>query len=240
MRAAGEITGGALLAAGEIIAPGISTAQVDEVIRRYIEKHGAKPSFLGYGGFPASACVSLNDRVIHGIPSHDTILKEGDIVKVDVGAFYRGYHGDSAKTFPVGKISGEAEKLIQVTEESFWKAVSAVTDNPHARIGDIGFAVESYVQPFGYKPVRRYVGHGVGRELHESPEVPNYGRGGHGARICEGMTIAIEPMINVGTDTVIEEADGWTVHTLDHKLSAHYEHTVAFTANGVEILTQIK
>lgn len=237
MKEAGRITGEALLLAGEAVKEGISTKQLDNIVRTHIEKCGAKPSFLGYGGFSGSACISINDEVIHGIPSRARILKEGDIVKIDVGAFYKGFHGDSANTFAVGKVSEEAERLINVTKESFYKAIEVV--KPDCRIGDIGHAVETYVSSFGYSVVRKYVGHGVGHELHESPDVPNYGTPGRGPRLVPGTTIAIEPMVNIGTGEVIELPDGWTVKTADHKLSAHYEHTIALTDNGVIILTKV-
>ncbi len=237
MRDAGRITGEAILAAGEIIKPGITTAEIDRVIRNHIEKNGAYPTFLGYGGFPASACVSVNDEVIHGIPSTKRVLAEGDIVKIDVGANYRGYNGDSARTFAVGTVSSEAERLIRVTEESFYKAVEAITEG--ARVGDIGNAVETHAKAHGFSVVRRYVGHGVGSELHEDPEVPNFGRPGRGVRLIKGMTIAIEPMINIGGYDVIEMSDGWTVKTRDGSLSAHYEHTVAITDHGPELLTKV-
>ncbi len=237
MREAGKITGEALSLAGEAVRPGISTYELDTMIRKCIEKHGAKPSFLGYGGFPGSACISINDQVIHGIPSKKAILKDGDIVKIDVGAFYRGYHGDSARTFPVGEISEEAKRLIEVTKESFYRGVAQIGEG--ARIGDIGSAIDSYVRENGYSVVRKYIGHGVGRELHEDPEVPNFGTPGRGPRLCAGMVIAIEPMVNVGTHEVKELSDGWTVITADGKLSAHYEHTVAVTSNGAVLLTEV-
>ncbi len=238
MRDAGKITGEAILAAGEIIKPGVTTADIDKRIRTYIEKCGARPTFLGYGGFPASACVSVNDEVIHGIPSHKRVLLEGDIVKIDVGACYRGYNGDSARTFPVGKVSDEAADLIRVTEESFYKALAVIHEG--ARIGDIGHAVDSHVRAHGYSVVRRYVGHGVGAELHEDPEVPNFGTAGHGVRLLRGMTIAVEPMVNAGTYEVYELPDGWTVKTKDGSLSAHYEHSIAITENGPELLTKVE
>lgn len=238
MRDAGKITGEAILAAGEIIKPGVTTAQIDHVIRTYIEKCGAYPTFLGYGGFPASACVSVNDEVIHGIPSKNRVLSDGDIVKIDVGACYRGYNGDSARTFAVGKISAEAADLIRVTEESFYAALAVIREG--ARIGDIGHAVDSHVRENGYSVVRRYVGHGVGAELHEDPEVPNFGTAGHGPRIIRGMTIAVEPMVNIGSHEVYEMPDGWTVRTKDGTLSAHYEHTIAITDNGPELLTKVE
>ncbi len=237
MRIAGRITGEALALGGEMVREGVSTKQIDERIRHHIEKCGARPSFLGYGGFPASACISVNDQVIHGIPSAKVILKEGDIVKIDVGAFIGGYHGDSANTFAVGKISDTAQKLIDVTKHSFELGVAAITEN--GRLGDIGAAIDGYVVANGFSTVKKYVGHGVGRELHEDPNVPNFGTAGRGARLCRGMVIAIEPMVNVGSPEVKELSDGWTVKTRDGSLSAHYEHTVAITENGPELLTKI-
>ena len=239
MRIAGRITGEALLIGGEMVKPGISTKDIDNAIRRHIEKCGAKPSFLGYGGFPASACISVNNEVIHGIPSHDRILEEGDIVKIDVGAFIGGVHGDSANTIPVGKISDEAAKLIEVTKTSFERAVEVLRSNPNPRLGDLGAAIDGYVVANGCSTVKKYVGHGIGEELHESPEVPNYGRPGHGIRLQRGMVLAIEPMVNVGAYSVRVLPDGWTVKTRDGKLSAHYENTIAITDGEPEILTSI-
>ena len=237
MRVAGRITGEALALAGEMVREGVTTKQLDEKIRHHIEKCGARPSFLGYGGFPASACISLNNEVIHGIPSHDRALKEGDIVKIDVGAFKDGFHGDSANTFPVGKIAPEAQRLIDVTKEAFELGAAQVAEG--ARVGDIGHAIEAHVAANGFSVVRKYVGHGVGAELHEDPNVPNYGTPGRGPRLYRGMTIAIEPMVNMGGPDVLELRDGWTVITKDSALSAHYEHTVALTDNGIEFLTKI-
>lgn len=238
MREAGRITGEALLLAEEAIKPGVSTKHIDDLIRRHIERSGAKPSFLGLYGFPGSACISINEQVIHGIPSKDVIIDEGDIVKIDTGAFIRGFHGDSARTIGCGAISEEAKKLIEVTKDSFFKAVEQVKEGN--RIGDIGNAVESYVNGFGFSAVRDFVGHGVGRALHEDPEVPNYGKPGRGPRLMKGMVIAIEPMINVGTYKVEMLEDGWTVVTADGSLSAHYEHTVALTDEGAELLTWVR
>lgn len=238
MREAGRITAQALLVAEEAVKEGVSTAELDKKIRHFIEKCGAKPSFLGLYGFPGSACISINDQVIHGIPSPSVKLKEGDIVKVDVGAFYHGFHGDSARTFPVGNVSDEAKRLIEATKLSFEKAFEAVKEGN--RVGDIGNAVESCVKEYGYSVVRKYVGHGVGHDLHESPDVPNFGTPGRGVRLCRGMVIAIEPMVNVGTGDVKELSDGWTVLTADGKLSAHYENTVALTDEGPIILTDAK
>ena len=234
---AGRITGEALLVAREHVREGVSTKELDTLIRRHIEKCGAKPSFLGYCGFPGSACISVNDEVIHGIPSEKKILREGDIVKIDVGAFYKGYHGDSARTIPVGKVSDEAMKLIETTRNSFFCGVEALKIGN--RIGDVGHAIQSCVEKEGFSVVRKYIGHGIGRDLHESPDVPNYGTAGRGTRLCAGMVIAIEPMVNVGTEEVYELADGWTVKTRDSSLSAHYENTVALTSDGVIITTLV-
>ncbi len=239
MRIAGRITGEALLLGGEMVKPGISTKEIDNAIRRHIEKCGAKPSFLGYGGFPASACISVNNEVIHGIPSHDRILEEGDIVKIDVGAFINGVHGDSANTIPVGKISEEAAKLIEVTKRSFQLGIEAIRNTANPRLGDVGAAIDGYVVANGCSTVKKYVGHGIGANLHEDPNVPNFGTAGRGARICRGMVIAIEPMVNAGRPEVLERPDHWTVVTKDGSLSAHYEHTVAITENGPELLTKV-
>ncbi len=236
MREAGRITGEALALAGESIKPGITTGQLDAIIRRYIEKCGAKPTFLGYGGFPGRACISINDQVIHGIPG-SRVVEEGDIVKIDVGAFYKGFTGDSANTFPVGRVSDEAKRLIEVTSQSFWKGIAEA--KPGNRIGDIGYAIQSYVEANGFSVVRRYVGHGVGAELHEAPDVPNFGTKGRGVRLCAGMTIAVEPMVNVGSYEVRELKDKWTVVTADGSLSAHYEHSIAITDDGVIVLTKV-
>ena len=238
MKDAGRITGEALLVARDMVRPGISTYEIDEAIRRYIEKCGAKPAFLGYGGFPASACISVNDEVIHGIPSKKRILREGDIVKIDTGATYRGYVGDSARTIPVGEVSEEAKRLIKATRDSFWAGVEALKIGN--RLGDVGHAIDSVVVANGFSTVRRYVGHGIGTDMHESPDVPNYGTPGRGIRLCAGMALAIEPMVNVGTFEVKEMNDGWTVKTLDGSLSAHYENTVVLTSDGVLILTEVE
>ncbi len=237
MKEAGRITGEALLVARDHVRPGISTYELDRLVREHIEKSGAKPSFLGYGGFPASACISINDEVIHGIPSKKRFLEEGDIVKIDVGAFYKGFHGDSARTIPVGKVSDEALKLIQVTRDSFFAGIAALKAGN--RLGDLGHAIDSMVVSNGFSTVKRYIGHGVGQALHESPDVPNYGTPGRGTRLCVGMTLAIEPMVNVGGEAVRELSDGWTVKTADGSLSAHYENSVALTQDGVINLTGI-
>jgi methionyl aminopeptidase len=234
---AGRITGEALLIAREHVREGVSTKELDTLIRNHIEKCGARPSFLGYSGFPASACISINDEVIHGIPSKNRILREGDIVKIDVGAFYKGFHGDSARTIAVGNVSEEALNLIKVTRDSFFAGVAAVKVGN--RIGDVGSAIQGCVEKEGYSVVKRYIGHGVGRALHEAPDVPNFGTAGRGTRLCAGMTLAIEPMVNVGSEEVYELPDGWTVKTRDGSLSAHYENTIALTSEGVIITTLV-
>lgn len=237
MKEAGRITGEALLLAGEAIKEGVTTKHLDDIIRHYIEKCGAKPTFLGYGGFPGSACISINEQVIHGIPSSDVVLKEGDIVKIDVGATYQGFVGDSANTFGVGKITKEAQELIECTKNCFYKGAEQFKEGN--RIGDIGWAIQSYCEERGYGVIRKYIGHGVGRELHEAPDVPNYGTPGRGPRLVKGMTIAIEPMVSAGSYEVKELSDGWTVVTVDGSLSAHYEHSVALTEEGIIFLTKV-
>ena len=236
MRKAGIITGNALHYGGQSIKVGMSTYELDKIIHDYIVKNGAKPSFLGYGGFPASACISINDEVIHGIPSKKRIIRDGDVVSIDVGAYIDGYHGDSAYTFPVGNVSEETMQLLNVTKESLYKGIEqAVIGN---RIGDINHAVEEHCVSYGYSVVKQYIGHGVGRNLHESPEVPNFGRAGRGPRLVAGMTIAIEPMINAVGDDVKVLSDGWTVMTKSGSPSAHFEHTVAVTPDGPVLLTK--
>ena len=237
MMEAGRITGEALLLARERVREGVTTKELDRVIREYIEKQGARPSFLGYGGFPASACISVNDEVIHGIPSKNRVLREGDVVKIDVGAFYKGFHGDSARTSPVGKVSDEALKLIEVTRQSFFDGVAQLKAGN--RIGDVGSAIQARVENNGFSVVKRYIGHGIGHELHESPDVPNFGTAGRGPRLCVGMALAIEPMVNIGGEEVYEMADGWTVKTRDRSLSAHYENTCVLTSDGVVITTLV-
>ena len=238
MKEAGRITGEALLVAREHVREGVSTFELDKLIREHIERSGAKPSFLGYHGFPGSACISINDEVIHGIPSKKRILMEGDIVKIDVGAYYKGFHGDSARTSPVGKVSDEATRLIEATQKSFWAGIAKAQSGN--RIGDIGNAIESCVREYGFNVVKRYIGHGIGHELHESPDVPNFGTAGRGVRLCNGMALAVEPMVNVGTSEVVDMADGWTVKTADKSLSAHYENTIVITAEGVLVLTEVE
>ena len=237
MRIAGRITGEALYLGGQAVKDGVSTKHIDDIIREYIEKCGAKPSFLGYGGFPGSACISVNEEVIHGIPSKNKIIHNGDIVSIDVGAFYGGYHGDSACTFMCGHVSAEAEKLVKATEEAFYKGVANATVGK--RLGDIGSAICEHVRSYGFDVVREYVGHGVGRELHEDPEVPNYGHPGHGIRLYRNMVIAIEPMTTAGSHEVRVGKDGWLVTTRDHSLASHYEHTVLITDGEPELLTKI-
>jgi methionyl aminopeptidase len=237
MRDAGRITGEALLAARDALREGMTTYELDKVIHDYIVRSGARPSFLGYYDFPASACISINDEVIHGIPSKKRVIRAGDVVKIDVGAYYKGFHGDSARTYGVGNISDEAQRLIDETEASFFEALKVMVAGN--RIGDIGAAVQRRAEAAGYSVVREFVGHGIGASLHESPEVPNYGRASHGVRLCAGMTLAVEPMINEGGAAITTDRDGWTVRTADHKLSAHYENTVAITDNGPVLLTTV-
>lgn len=235
MRDAGRISARALKLAGEAVEPGVSTWEIDRIARRYIEEQGAIPSFLGYGGFPASACISVNNVVIHGIPRKDHKIQSGDIVSIDVGATYEGFVGDNAWTFPCGDVSKEAQDLMDATRESLFEGIKAAQAGN--RIGDIGSAVQRYVEARGYSVVRDFVGHGVGAKMHEDPSVPNYGTPGRGVRLLPGMTIAIEPMINAGVHTVKTLSDGWTVVTTDGKLSAHFEHSVAITKDGPVILT---
>ena len=237
MKIACRITAEALMVARDVIRPGISTGEIDRHIHRYILKCGATPTFLGYGGFPGSACISLNNEVIHGIPSDKKIVNEGDIVKIDVGASFRGYTGDSARTFAVGKVSDEALKLISVTENSFFEAMKVAKAGN--RLGDIGHAIESFVISNGFSVVREYTGHGVGKELHEDPSIPNYGEAGRGLRLYSGMTLAIEPMVNQGVENVKVLKDKWTVVTADGRLSAHYENSIAITDGDPIILTDV-
>ena len=237
MRVACRITALARKAAYDAVAPGVTTDDIDRIVRKTIEEAGAKPSFLGYGGFPASACVSINDEVIHGIPSKQRVVRSGDIVKIDVGAYIGGFHGDCACTVPCGEVSEEAKRLIEVTRQSFYEGIKFAREG--CRVSDISAAVQAYAQANGFSVVRSFVGHGVGRQLHESPEVPNFGRPGHGVRLQRGMTLAVEPMVNAGVYDVRVLSDGWTVKTKDGKLSAHYENTIAITDGEPEILTAI-
>ncbi len=235
MRAAGAIVGDTLVLLKGLVKPGMTTGEIDAICREELKKRGAKPAFLNYHGFPGVICVSINSEVVHGIPSDKRILRDGDIVGLDYGCVVDGWFADSAMTVPVGTITPEAQKLIDVTRESLMKGIGAVKAD--ARLGDIGWAVQSHAQSHGYSLVREFVGHGIGRALHEEPPVPNYGKAGHGARLKAGMTIAIEPMVNMGGPEVATLGDGWTAVTKDGKLSAHFEHTVAVTETGFEILT---
>ena len=235
MREACRIAAGALQTAGKAVKPGISTAEIDKIAEEYILSQGGEPNFKNYSGYPATACISINNEVIHGIPSTKRILREGDIVSIDLGAKYGGYHGDNAATFACGKISDEAKRLIDTTRESLYNGISAAVSG--GRIGDIASAVQEYVEARGYSVVRKFVGHGIGTNLHEAPEVPNFGTKGRGPRLLPGMTLAIEPMINQGASDVKVLSDGWTVLTVDGSLSAHFEHTVAITADGPKIMT---
>ena len=234
MRQACKITAAARALAGEMVRPGVSTKAIDQAVYDFIVGQGAKPSFLNYNGFPASACISVNSTIIHGIPG-GYVLKEGDIVSLDVGAFYKGFHGDCAATFACGAISTEAQKLIDVTCQSFFEGLKMATKGK--RVQDISHAIQTYVESNGFSVVRSFVGHGVGRKLHEDPEVPNFGAPGRGPRLLPGMTLAIEPMVNEGTYEVRIARDGWTTVTADGKLSAHYENTVLITDGEPEILT---
>ena len=234
MRKAGRLTAQARALAGSMVRPGVTTHEIDTAVRRFIESHGAKPSFLGYGGFPGSACISVNDVVIHGIPG-SLKLKEGDIVSVDVGAYVDGFHGDCAATYPCGPVSPEAMKLIQVTQPSFWEGIKMARTG--MRVSDIGHAVQTYVEGYGFSVVRDFVGHGVGARLHEAPEVRNFGPAGHGPRLQPGMTLAVEPMVCAGGWQVKVLADKWTTVTQDGSLAAHYENTILITDGEPEILT---
>ena len=234
MRQAGKITAAARALAGEMVKPGVTTQEIDKAVEAFIRQQGAVPSFLGYSGYPASACISVNDEVIHGIPGK-RVLQEGDIVSIDVGAFIGGFHGDCAATFACGQISEEAQRLIDVTRQSFFEGIKFAKEG--YRVQDISAAVQTYVESHGFSVVREFVGHGVGAHLHESPEIPNFGRSGRGARLLRGMTLAIEPMVNLGGAAILQMNDGWTVKTRDGKLSAHYENTILVTDGEPEILT---
>ena len=234
MRQACRITAAARALAGEMVRPGVKTKDIDKAVREFIVSQGAKPSFLGYHGFPGSTCISVNNTVIHGIPG-GYVLQEGDIVSVDVGAYYKGFHGDCAATFPCGTISAEAQRLIDVTKQSFFEGLRFCKKG--LRVSDISHAIQTYVESNGFSVVRSFVGHGVGAQLHEEPEVPNYGAPGRGPRLIPGMTLAIEPMVNAGTYEVKVLKDQWTTVTADGKLSAHYENTVLITDGEPEILT---
>ena len=235
MQEAGRIVAGALEVVKNAVAPGITTAELDKLAKEYIISQGATPAFKGYQGYPANICTSVNDQVVHGIPG-PIALKEGDIISVDIGAFYKGYCGDAARTYPVGKVSSEALDLIKVTKEAFFKGLEFARVG--YRVSDISHAIQVYVEERGYSVVKVLVGHGIGQEMHEEPQVPNFGPPGRGPRLREGMTLAIEPMVNQGTDQVRVLDDGWTVVTQDGSLSAHYEHTIAITRDQPLILTQ--
>jgi methionyl aminopeptidase len=235
MREAGRLVGEVLSELAAAVAPGVSTADLDELAEKRIRQAGATPAFKGYHGYPATICASINEEVIHGIPSGRRVLNEGDIISIDVGASLDGYFGDSAVTLPVGPISESAASLLRVTEEALYKAIEAA--KPGKRVSDIGHAVQKHVEAYGFSVVREFVGHGIGQRMHEEPQIPNYGEPGHGPRLAEGMVLAIEPMVNAGTAAVKVLADGWTAVTRDSSLSAHFEHTVAVTAGEPWILT---
>lgn len=236
MREACRISAEALKLAGNAVQPGVTTAEIDRIAEKYILSQGAVPNFKNYNGYPATACISINNEVIHGIPSVKRVIKAGDIVSIDLGAKFDGYHGDNAATFACGDISEEAKRLIDTTRESLYKGIAAAVSG--GRLGDIGCAIQQYVESRGYSVVRDFVGHGVGTNLHEAPEVPNFGTRGRGIRLMPGMTLAIEPMINAGRSDVKVMPDGWTVLTKDGSLSAHFEHTVAITPDGPQIMTK--
>ena len=234
MRRAGKITAAARALAGEMVKPGVTTQEIDRAVEHFIRKQGAVPSFLHYQGYPASVCISVNDEIIHGIPS-SRVLQEGDIVSCDVGAYIGGFHGDCAATFPCGRISPEAQNLIDVTRQSFFEGIRFAKEG--CRLYDISAAIQAYVEEHGFSIVREYVGHGVGTQMHEAPEIPNYGHPGRGPRLLRGMTLAIEPMVNAGTAAIRQMPDGWTVRTADGKWAAHYENTILITDGEPEILT---
>lgn len=236
MREACAISAGALKAAGEAVEPGVTTAEIDRIVHDYIVKRGAEPAFLNYNGFPAATCISINEEVIHGIPSQTRIVRNGDLVSIDLGARFNGYVGDNAATYAAGDISPEAQRLSDTTRESLYEGIRVCVAG--GRIGDIGATIARYCEQRGFSVVREYTGHGIGSELHEDPSVPNFGTPGRGVRLMPGMTLAIEPMINMGKSAIRRMPDGWTVKTQDGKLSAHFEHTVAVTADGPRILTQ--
>lgn len=235
MRASAKIAKEAVDLIEKAIKPGVSTAYLDKIAHDYIVSKGARPNFLNYGGFPGSICASVNDEVVHGIPSKHIILKEGDIISIDMGAVLDGWHSDMARTFGVGKISPEAQQLIDVTKQSFFEGLKFLKHG--AKLGDVSHAIQAYAESYGYGVVRDLVGHGIGQNLHEDPSVPNFGKAGHGVKLAAGMTLAIEPMITAGTYKVSVLDDDWTVVTDDGSLAAHYENTVVITKDGYEILT---
>ena len=234
MRQAGKITAAARSIARQAVADGVTTKQIDKHVHDFIVKSGAYPTFLNYCGFPASACISVNEEIIHGIPGK-RVIRNGDIVSLDLGATYKGFVGDCAGTYPCGKVSDEALRLIRATQQSFFEGIRYAREG--YRLSDISAAVQAYAESQGYSIVREYVGHGIGRNMHEPPEVPNYGRPGHGPRLLRGMTIAVEPMVNAGSAAIVQMPDGWTVRTADGKYAAHYENTVLITAGDPELLT---
>ncbi|NLN07013.1 MAG: type I methionyl aminopeptidase [Firmicutes bacterium] len=236
MRTAGRVVAEVLQILEQAIRPGITTAELDKIAERHIRKAKCQPAFLGYRGFPASICTSINEEVVHGIPSLRR-LQAGDIISIDVGAVYKGYYGDAAMTFPVGKIDPEAQRLIEVTRQSLYAGIAQAI--PGNRLSDISHAVQTYVEEHGFAVVRNYVGHGIGNNMHEEPQVPNFGKPGHGPRLEPGMTLAVEPMVNAGTWQVETLQDDWTVVTLDRKWSAHFEHTIAITEGAPMILTAL-
>lgn len=235
LRISNQLVARTLAELAKVIAPGVSTATLDKIAEEFIRDHGAVPGFLGYGGFPKSICTSVNEQVVHGIPSEEVLLREGDIISVDCGAYINGFHGDSAYTFEVGEVVPEVKKLLQVTKESLFLGIEQAVEGN--RLGDIGYAIQSHCEAQGYSVVREMIGHGVGRNLHESPEVPNYGRRGNGTMLKSGMTIAIEPMINLGKRQLVFEKDGWTTRTIDRLPSAHFEHSVAVRKGKADILS---
>ena len=236
MREACRISAEALKLAGSAVEPGVTTAELDKIAEKYILSQGAIPNFKNYNGYPATACISINNEVIHGIPSKKRVIQAGDIVSIDLGAKFEGYHGDNAATFACGDISAEAKRLIDTTRDSLYEGISAAVSG--GRLGDIGAAIQQHVEKRGYSVVRQFVGHGIGTQLHEAPEVPNFGTQGRGIRLMPGMTLAIEPMINAGHYDVKVMPDGWTVLTKDGSLSAHFEHTIVITTDGPKILTK--
>ena len=236
MREACRISAEALKLAGSAVEPGVTTAELDKIAEKYILSQGAKPNFKNYNGYPATACISINNEVIHGIPSKKRVIEAGDIVSIDLGATFEGYHGDNAATFACGDVSAEAKRLMDTTRESLYEGIAAAVSG--GRLGDIGAAVQQYVEKRGYSVVRQFVGHGIGTKLHEAPEVPNFGTQGRGIRLMPGMTLAIEPMVNMGHYDVKIVPDGWTVLTKDGSLSAHFEHTIVITPDGPQIMTK--
>jgi methionyl aminopeptidase len=235
MRRAGQAAARALVVVGRAVRAGVTTGDLNRVAEEAIRAEGGEPSFLGYRGFPASVCVSVNDEIVHGIPGQ-RVLRDGDVVKVDLGIFLDGFHGDVASTFPVGKVAPGTRRLLEVTEEALYRAIDVV--RPGARLGDIGWTVQSFVESRGFSVVREFAGHGLGRFLHEDPQVPNFGTRGRGLVLRPGIVVAIEPMVNAGTWHTVVDGDGWTVRTADGRLSAHFEHTVAVTETGCEVLTR--